>query len=171
MGPVGGGRIGAALGGSRHEQLLDDLKRVACRLAAEAGVELVDLTLKGSGKKRRLRVDIDKSGAAGVTLEDCQEVSRKLGEAIDAEEIIPDSYVLEVSSPGVDRPIRTAEDIRRNTGRMIVVDTDEPIDGKRSFKGLLLGGENSCLRLAEEGDGEVIIPLGKVQSARQDIGI
>lgn len=170
-GSVEGGRTGAALGGDRHQRLLEELKRLASRITEQSGLELVDLTMKGSGNRRRLRVDIDRSGAAGVTLEDCQEVSRKLGEAIEAEEIIQDSYLLEVSSPGADRPIKTADDIRRNTGRMIVVSTDEPVDGRRSFKGLLLGGENSCIRLAEEGDGEVIIPLGKVQIARQDIGI
>jgi len=171
IGPVGGGRCGAALSGSRHEKLLDDLKRIASRFAEEVGVELVDLTLRGSGKRRRLRVDIDRCGAESVTLEDCQEVSRGLGEAIEAAELIPGSYVLEVSSPGADRPIRTVDDIRRNTGRRIIVNTAEPIGGRRSFKGLLLGGENGSLKLAEEGDGEVIIPLGKVQIARQDIGI
>jgi ribosome maturation factor RimP len=171
IGPVGGGWCGAALSGSKHEQLLDNLKRIASRFAEEAGMELVDLMLRGSGKRRRLRIDIDRCGAEGVTLEDCQEISKGLGEAIDAEELIPGSYVLEVSSPGADRPIRTVDDIRRNTGRRIIVNTDEPIEGRRSFKGLLLGGENGSLRLAEEGNGEVIIPLGKVQIARQDIGI
>jgi ribosome maturation factor RimP len=171
MGSVEGGWRGAAMGGSRHEQLLDNLMRVAARVAEAAGVQLVDLTLHGSGKRRRLRVDIDRCGAEGVNMDDCRDVSRVLGDAIDADDLIRDSYVLEVSSPGADRPIRSADDIHRNTGRRIMVTTDEPVDGRRSFKGLLLGGENNCLRLAEEGNGEVIIPLGKVQIARQDIGI
>jgi ribosome maturation factor RimP len=157
--------------GSRHEQLLKDLRRVAARVAEEAGTEMVDLTLRGSGKHRRLRLDIDRCGSEGVGLDDCRKVSNSLGEAIDSEDLIPGGYTLEVSSPGADRPISSPDDIRRNTGRRIVVSTEEPFDGRRSFKGVLLGGDERCLRLAEEGNGEVIIPLGKVRIARQDIGI
>lgn len=170
MGPVGGGWRGAAMSGSKHEQLLNDLRRVASRVAEEKDVELVDLMLQGSGKRRRLRVDIDRCGAAGVTHDDCKEISNSLGEAIESDDIIQESYLLEVSSPGADRPIRTEDDIRRNTGRKIVVNTEEPIDGRQSFRGLLLGTENSCLKIAEDGNGEVFIPLGKVQVVCQDIG-
>jgi len=134
-------------------------------------VELVDLALHGSGKRRRLRVDIDRCGADGVTLNDCKEMSNSLGEAIEADDVIHESYLLEVSSPGADRPIRSDDDIRRNTGRKIIVNTKEPVDGRQSFRGLLLGTENSCLKIAEDGNGEVFIPLGKVQVVHQDIGI
>jgi ribosome maturation factor RimP len=159
------------MGKLRHEQLLAELKRIASAVADEAGLELVDLVLRGSGDRRRLRVDIDKSGPRGVDLDDCQSMSRALGEALDEADPIGGSYVLEVSSPGADRPIRSADDIRRNTGRKIVVTTEDPEEGRRSFSGLLLGEENGCLKLAEEGNGELQIPLGKVRIARQDIGI
>ncbi len=159
------------MGGHRHEQLLGELRRIASQVAEESGVELVDLALRGSGNRRRLRVDIDKAGSRGVDLDDCQNVSRALGAALDEADPISGSYVLEVSSPGADRPISSADDIRRNTGRRIVVTTEDPDDGMRSVRGLLLGEMNGCLKIAEEGDGEIEIPLGKVRIARQDIGI
>jgi ribosome maturation factor RimP len=150
---------------------LDELTGIASRVAEEAGVELVEVVLRGSGNRRRLRVDIDKEGPRGVDLDDCQKVSKALGAALDEADPIGGSYVLEVSSPGANRPISSPDDIRRNTGRRIVVTTEEPDEGKRSFRGLLLGEANGCLRLADEGNGEIDIPLGKVQIARQDIGI
>lgn len=159
------------MGGLRHEQLLDELRRIASRVAEETGVELVDLALRGPSNRRRLRVDIDRSGPRGVDLDDCQKVSKALGAALDEADPIGGSYVLEVSSPGAERPIRSADDIRRNTGRKIVVTTEDSDEGRRSFSGLLLGEANGCLKLAEEGNGEVEIPLGKVRIARQDIGI
>jgi ribosome maturation factor RimP len=159
------------MGGHRHEQLLAKLREIASRVAEEAGVELVDLALRGSGNRRRLRVDIDKSGPRGIDLDDCQNVSKALGSALDEADPIGGSYVLEVSSPGADRPINSADDIRRNTGRRIVVTTEDPEEGKQSFRGVLLGETNGCLKLAEEGNEEVEIPLGKVRIARQDIGI
>lgn len=159
------------MGGVRHEQLLGELRRIASRVAEEAGVELVDLALRGSSNRRRLRVDIDKSGPRGVDLDDCQKVSKALGAALEEADPIGGSYVLEVSSPGADRPISSADDFRRNIGRRIVVTTEDPEQGMRSIRGLLLGEMNGCLKLAEEGNGEVEIPLGKVRIARQDIGI
>jgi ribosome maturation factor RimP len=159
------------MGGVRHELLLGELRRIASQVAEEAGVELVDLELRGSSNRRRLRVDIDKSGPRGVDLDDCQKVSKALGLALDEADPIGGSYVLEVSSPGADRPISSADDIRRNTGRRIVVTTEDSEEGMRSVRGLLLGETNGCLKLAEEGNGEVEIPLGKVRIARQDIGI
>jgi ribosome maturation factor RimP len=159
------------MGGFRHQQLLGELRRIASLVAEEAGVELVDLALRGSGNRRWLRVDIDKSGPSGVDLDDCQLVSKTLGAALDEADPIGGSYVLEVSSPGADRPISSADDIRRNTGRRIIVTTEDAEEGQRSFRGLLLGEANGCLKLAEEGNGEIDIPLGKVRIARQDIGI
>jgi ribosome maturation factor RimP len=155
----------------RHVELLGELQRIAAAQAQASGVELVDLTLRGSSRKRTLRVDIDRAGAKGVDLEDCKRVSEAIGNAIEASDLIEGSYVLEVSSPGVDRPIRSADDIRRNTGRRVLVTTTEPVEGKRSFRGLLTGESNGSLKLVGDDREEIEIPLEKIETARQDVGI
>lgn len=152
--------------------MLDALRRLASRAVEEAGLELVDLSLRGSSRRRTLRVDIDRPGPRGVDLEDCKRVSDLLGAAIDAEDgLIEASYLLEVSSPGVDRPIRSADDIRRNTGRRVVVTVRDSADGRRSFRGLLAGERNGAmiLELEDEGRNEIAIPLESVETARQDV--
>ena len=154
----------------RHAALLEELRRLAGRAAGEAGVELVDLALRGSSRRRTLRVDIDRPGPRGVDLDDCKRVSEALGLAIDEEQnLIDGSYVLEVSSPGVDRPIRSPEEIRRNTGRRVVVTTAEPVDGLRSFRGLLAGQRNGALIIEDDSRNEIEIPLENVETARQDV--
>jgi len=153
----------------RHEALLDELTRLATRVAGELGVELVELSLRGPSRRRVLRVDIDRAGPRSVDLDDCKRVSDLLGVQIEESDVLQDSYVLEVSSPGVDRPIRTLDDIRRNTGRRIVVTTREPLDGRRSFRGRLDGALDGALRLTEGENAMVAIPLGAIEVARQDV--
>jgi ribosome maturation factor RimP len=154
----------------RHASLLEGLRRLAARVVEEAGVELVDLALRGSSRRRTLRVDIDRAGPRGVNLDDCKRVSEALGAAIEEEdELIDGSYVLEVSSPGVDRPIRSPEDIRRNTGRRVVVTTREADEGGRSIRGLLAGQRNGVLILEDEARNEIEIPLENVETTRQDV--
>jgi ribosome maturation factor RimP len=158
------------MAGGRHAELLAGLRSLASRLAEESGVELVELTLKGSSRRRLLRVDIDRAGPQGVDLDDCKRVSEALGAALEDEGLIRDSYVLEVSSPGADRPIVSADDIRRNTGRPVVVTTREAVEGRRTFRGRLCGERNGSLLLAGEDLEEITIPLEKIEAARQEIG-
>ena len=133
-------------------------------------MELVDLALRGSSRRRLLRIDIDRPGPRGVDLEDCKRVSGLLGEAIDAEgELIEGSYLLEVSSPGIDRPIRSSDDVRRNTGRRIVVTTREVAEERRSIRGLLKGQRGGALLLEDEDRNEIEIPMENVETARQDV--
>lgn len=154
----------------RHATLLEGLRRLAGRAAEEAGVELVDFALRGSSRRRTLRVDIDRAGPRGVDLDDCKRVSELLGAAIDDEEdLIEGSYVLEVSSPGVDRPIRSPEEIRRNTGRRVVVTTREPAGDRRTVRGLLAGQRDGALIVEDEERNEIEIPLENVETARQEV--
>ena len=105
-----------------------------------------------------------------MNIDDCKRMSDTLGAILEDEDSFPGAYVLEVSSPGADRQIATPDDIRRNTGRRIVVATTEPIDGKREFRGVLTGGNERRLTLREEGRDPVEIPLEQVAKAQQDIG-
>ena len=153
---------------SRH-QLEAELTQLALPLLTEAGLELVELALKGSGNRQVLSLSIDRAGSEGIGLEDCQRISRELSPVLDDAESISMSYVLEVSSPGIDRPIRTADDIRRNTGRRVVVTARDATGRQRSYRGTLLGSQTEQLRLSGEAEGETRIPLENVVSARQDV--
>lgn len=109
---------------------------IAERVAASSGLELVEVELRGSSKSRMLRVFLDKP--AGVTHEDCARFSREFGTILDVEDVMPGgSYVLEVSSPGLDRKLSRAADFERFTGSKVKLMTREPVNGNRHFEGRL----------------------------------
>ncbi len=162
------------IGLAAHAALVDALCDMAGPLCAQAGVELVEVRLSGSSRNRLVRIDVDRAGSDGVRLADCQRVSESLGLALEETELIGDRYRLEVSSPGIDRPIRSADDIRRNTGRRILVTTSEPVGGRCSFSGVLVGARDGAilLSLGEQGargdEERVLIPLDRIEKAVQD---
>ncbi len=146
----------------------DPIQRLAREAAAGCGVEVVEVSVARSSRRWRVRVDIDRAGRDGVTVDDCQAVSRALEAALDREDPISASYTLEVSSPGLDRPIVTPEDYRRNTGRKVRIETVEDLDGRRSFVGTLEGLDGDAVRLLEDdARGERLIPLAGVSRTRQ----
>jgi ribosome maturation factor RimP len=147
-------------------QRVDELSQP---VLTEMGLELVEIVFRRNGRRWLLRLDIDRPGPEGVGVEDCQRVSQALAAALDEADLVSDSYVLEVSSPGIDRPIRTDDDIRRNTGRRVVVETEEPPSGRREFRGVLLGQNEGELRLAEEGGNEIRIPRERIVRAYQEM--
>jgi len=155
--------------GTRHEELVSTLREAAQKVVAEAGLELVELSLRGSSRRRLIRVDIDRAGPKGVDIDDCQRVSAALGEALDDDDLLEDSFVLEVSSPGLDRPIVSATDYRRNTGRRVIVRTREAIGDRQQWRGVLLSLEGEKVRLQDDEVGEVTIGVDQVESARQDV--
>ncbi len=152
----------------RHAKLTGDLELLTAEVVRGLGLELVELMLKGSSRKRVLRLDIDRPGPDGVELADCQSVSARLGSALEETDLLPGSYVLEVSSPGIDRPIRTDDDIRRNTGRRVRIETRDPVEGCRSFAGLLVRGTADWLELKIDDDTVLRIPRDRIQWARQE---
>jgi len=154
---------------SRHAVLLEKLERLVAKAVGDVGLELVELSLRGSSKKRVLRLDIDRVGPAGIGLEDCRLASRHIGAALEETGLIQNSYVLEVSSPGIDRPIRTDDDIRRNAGRRIQIETVEPIEGRKRFTGVLVGGEADWLELRIDNEEVLKIPRDRIQVARQEV--
>jgi ribosome maturation factor RimP len=126
----------------------DKLRETAEPLLESEGMELIDLEYRKEGRGWVLRIFMDKPG--GVTLEDCADISRQLGDVIDVEELIPQAYTLEVSSPGLDRPLKTEKDFIKSIGKLIQLSTNLPLDGRTFFKGILLEYQASaCLRLAE----------------------
>ncbi len=133
----------------------EKLRQIAERVALSSGLEVVEIEVLGSGKHRTLRVFIDRPGAApaadrpdGVTHEDCAKFSREFGTIIDVEDAVPGgSYVLEVSSPGLDRKLTKAADFERFRGQRVKLMTREPVNGNRHFEGKLESFENGKLLL------------------------
>ena len=154
-----------------RQEIESGLRELAGRLAADLGLEIVELALRGGGRKQLFRVDVDRVGAKGVSIEDCQQLSHALGRALDGAELIPGAYMLEVSSPGADRPIRTSDDIRRNTGRRVIVLATAPGSSteQRSYQGLLLGEENGSLLIRDDSGATVRIAHERVLSAKQEL--
>jgi len=131
------------------------LRQIAERVAASSGLEVVEIEFLGSGKHRMLRVYIDRPGATpsaqhpdGVTHEDCSNFSREFGTIIDIEDAVPGGpYVLEVSSPGLDRKLTKGADFERFRGHRVKLRTREPVNNNRHFEGKLESFENGKLRL------------------------
>ncbi len=129
---------------------LDHVRGIVERVAASLGVEVVEIELRGGGKSRMLRIFIDKP--AGVTHEDCANLSREVSTILDVEDAMPGGpYVLEVSSPGLDRKLSRAADFERFQGSRVKLTTKDPVNGNRHFEGRLehFGSGRLTLDLAE----------------------
>ena len=112
------------------------VREVVERVAASSGLEVVDVEMRGGGKSRMLRVTIDKP--SGVTHEDCANLSREVGTILDVEDAVPGgAYLLEVSSPGLDRPLLKPADYERFTGSLLKLKTRDPVNGSRHAEGRL----------------------------------
>src|SRR5215475_518297 len=129
---------------------IDRVREIASRVAASSGLELVDVEMLGGGKSRMLRITIDK--ASGVTHEDCANLSREVSTILDVEDAVPGGpYVLEVSSPGLDRKLFRPADFERFQGSRVKLTTKDPVNGNRHFEGRLeqFRGGRLTLDLAE----------------------
>src|SRR5207244_7691690 len=115
---------------------VDRVREIAERVGASTGLEIVEVELRGRGKARMLRIFIDKPG--GVTHEDCANLSREVGTILDVKDVIPGaSYLLEVSSPGLDRKLIRPADYERFTGSRVKLTTRQPVNGSHHFEGRL----------------------------------
>ncbi|MBV8051103.1 MAG: ribosome maturation factor RimP [Acidobacteriaceae bacterium] len=132
---------------------LDPVREIVERVAASSGLEVVDVEMRGGGKGRMLRIVIDRpAGAgephAGVTHEDCANVSREVSTILDVEDVIPGgSYVLEVSSPGLDRKLSRPVEFQRFVGSLVKLTTRNEVAGNRHFLGRLTRFEGNRLAL------------------------
>ena len=125
---------------------VDRVREIAERVAASTGLEIVEVELRGGGKARMLRIFIDKPG--GVTHEDCANLSREVGTILDVEDVIPGvSYLLEVSSPGLDRKLIRPADYERFTGSRVKLTTRQPVNGSHHFEGRLESFQQGRLTL------------------------
>ncbi len=157
-----GVRIGAA-GRWRVGKVTELVSRLVEPVCGELGCELVDVEYGKEGGRAVLRLLIDKQ--AGITLADCEAISREVEPLLDAADPVPGAYNLEVSSPGLERPLKKEADFRRFAGSTIRVRLHAPHEGRRVFQGTLKGWEDNCILLVQDGT-LVAIPSGQVASAR-----
>jgi len=147
------------------------IEAIAERVAAPAGIEVVQVELKGSGRSHLLRVYIDKP--EGVTHADCELVSREMSAILDVEDPIPGTYELEVSSPGVERPLLKWQDWERFTGKKVQVVLREPgtpaLEGKesvrKSLEGVIARAENQSVTIEPDRGDPVTFPFAQVSRA------
>lgn len=134
-------------------------------VVAALGYELLEVEWSSAGRNSLVRVYIDRADGAGIGLDDCERASRSIGAVLDAEDPIGSEYRLEVSSPGFDRPLRTAEHFARFAGSEARIETTAPIDGRRRFRGRLGPVEGGEVTI--EVDRKVWkLPLAGISKAR-----
>ncbi len=132
-----------------REEVIKNVWELAEPVVVSLGLELVEVEFQRERQGWVLRLYIDKPG--GVTIGDCARVSEILGDLLDAKDFIHHAYHLEVSSPGVDRPLRKREDFERFAGDKVKIQLKEPLEGRRNFTGLLRGIEGEDILLEVEG--------------------
>jgi len=117
--------------------------------------ELVDVEYIKEGPHMYLRIYIDKP--EGITLEDCQKISERMSEVLDEADPIEENYFLEVSSPGLDRPLKTDKDLEKNQGKDVDINLYKPINGKKRYSGKLLSFDINNITVEDEELGETLL--------------
>jgi len=143
------------------QEIIEKVKEMLQPLLEERGLKLVDIEYVTEGKPV-LRIYI--YNPEGTTIEDCEWISRRIGALLDIEDLIPVSYTLEVSSPGLERKLKNVEEYDIFKGRDIKIVLKEPVDKKNVIKGVLKGREDNNIIVEEEGE-EVRIPLENIARA------
>jgi len=145
-------------------QILDKVKELISNLLQDNGIELVDISYRRGKGTMILKLLVDKEG--GITLDDCSRLNEDIGKVLDEANAMPDKYLLEVSSPGLDRHLKTKRDFERVMGKKIYVHTYEPIQEKRDYVGNVSGVDEETVTV-----DNVKIPLNKISKARLEIKI
>ena len=146
----------------------DDIRHkvgtIAAPILERFGVELVELRVGHYKDEVRIAFTADLP-AGGITIAQCSSLNRAIVEAVDADGFLGENYSLEFSSPGLDRPLTTAKDLRRNLGRAVRVWLAGPVEGKKEHSGVVSAVGDEALTLLTKKNGEVILPLGQIIKA------
>jgi ribosome maturation factor RimP len=148
---------------SRQESLESRVTELAEQIAASMGMELVLIEIKGSGNQTVVRAFIDQP--TGISLGDCERFSKRFSVSLDVEDWIPTRYTLEVSSPGVNRPLAKEADFLKFCGKNAKVRTRLPIEGQRNFKGQIVGVTEGRLALEVAPGKQIEIVLMDIEKA------
>ena len=147
-------------------EIIDRIRTLAEPILRDVGIELVEIQYRREGSGWVLRLYIDKEG--GITLEDCTQVSHEVSRHLDVEDFIYAPYTLEISSPGLNRPLKTEKDFLKYRNHRIKVVTCDLTERRRQFKGKLLGFFENQIEMEVE-EGIVTIPLSNVVKAHVEI--
>jgi ribosome maturation factor RimP len=153
---------------------LAQIRAIAERVAASRGLEVWDVQSRREATGHVVRVFIDRPGPAAtseesVGIEDCEQVNREIGTILDVEDPLPFAYTLEVSSPGLDRPLRGADDYRRFVGRLAKVVVSEAVDNQKAFEGRLRGIEDDAVILETAKGRTHRLPLRIITRGRLEV--
>jgi ribosome maturation factor RimP len=185
--PAEAGRC--VLEGADLTQLIDRIRDVAERVARSYNLEIFDVQFRRESAGWVLRIFLDVpsdgetvplepgptggsrawDGDASVSILDCERVSREVSAILDVEETIDHKYILEVSSPGLDRPLKSAKDYRRFAGRLAKIVVSEPVDGQKHFEGRLQGLDGDGVVIETKPGKRQLIPLSLVTRARLEV--
>jgi len=151
----------------RIQKVVDAVTELARPIAASLGAEVDRVTFRDAGKRALLQVFIDQPG--GVTVDACALVSRQLSATLDVHDVVPRAFVLEVSSPGLDRPLEGEADFRRFAGRFASITCRRAIDGGSKVTGHLRGVEDGAVIVQVKDGRQVRVPLELVAKARLEV--
>ncbi len=151
------------------DDLKVEIRKVIEPVISALGIEIDDIEFGQMKGRSLLRVFIDKEG--GVTIADCERVSRDIEAVLDVEDPIPYSYVLEVSSPGLDRPLRSREDFKRYSGRIARIVTLDPIEKQNVFVGKLVEAGDIDVALLLENNKKVAISYDNISRAKLEVEV
>ena len=153
---------------------LEHIRAIAERVARSHGLEIWDIVSRRERTGQVVRVFIDRPGPAAtaeesVSIEDCEQVSREIGTILDVEDPLPFAYTLEVSSPGLDRPLRDERDYRRFAGRLAKIVVSEAVDNQKAFEGRLRGIEDRTVLLEGPKGRMHRLPMRLITRARLEV--
>jgi ribosome maturation factor RimP len=154
--------------------VVEQVRTVAARVAAGFGLEIFDVQFRREAPGMVLRVQIDRLGPAAsaadsVSVDDCAKVSRELSAILDVEDVVPIAYTLEVSSPGLDRPLRQLDDYRRFAGRRAKIVVRQPVDGQGFFRGTLGGVDGREVLIEAEDRRTHRVPVDLITRANLEV--
>lgn len=149
---------------SRREDYERKTEELLEPVVAEAGFELVDVEYVKEAGTWYLRAYIDKPG--GITVDDCEMISRKFSDILDEKDYIEDSYIFEVSSPGLGRPLKKEKDFQRSLGEDVEIRTYRSIDGQKEFEGVLKAFDKDTVTIAYEDDTEQVFQKQEIALIR-----
>lgn len=149
------------------QAVIEELLNIIGAYLKDRGLDLVELIYRYEGRDLFLRVLADKP-EGGITLDECTRINREIGDILDGKDMIPGKYVLEVSSPGVDRPLKTKSDFSRCINKKIKLFLYEAINGKIEFDGIIKSTteDSVCIQTSK---GVMDVPLDKINKAKQII--
>jgi ribosome maturation factor RimP len=150
-----------------REVTIEAVQRAIEHLLEAEDMSLVDLQWSRRGRRWVLALFIEKEG--GITLDDCAYMSRQVGERIEVDNLIGHAYTLEVSSPGLDRPLRTLADYERFQEHLVRITTTIPIQGRSTIVGRLKSVEGQTVLVEAKRTGMVSIPFGQIKYARLEV--